>query len=71
MRAPQTLVLLLLLIPLLLGVSASPAVAQPGFGSDVLSLQQESSGLSQEDELRYASRELRVRVWHDKDDEEV
>ena len=71
MRALKLLVLPLFLVPALLALSPSVAAAQPSYGSTVLSLQQDSSDLSADDELRYASREMRVRVWHDKDDDEV
>ncbi len=50
----------------------STSVATMVTPTTVLSLQNEpKAGDSSADEVRYASRELRVRVWHDKDDDAV
>lgn len=71
MRAKFTFALPFALGALFLMSVPSPAIAQSGISPSVLSIQDDGSEMSADDELRYASREMRARVWHDKDDEEV
>ncbi len=66
-------ILPLFLALIVLGARPSTSPATTVTPTTVLSLQDEqaAAGDSSADEVRYASRELRVRVWHDKDDDAV